>query len=100
MLLPLSKSTIAGNVILELLATIAVALRLVARRNRKLELKADDYVIIFALVCFVPNVCLTVRLTLAIGLSHGMLHLWHLRRRYESICHSSPVAIGPAVFGT
>ena len=50
MLLHLSRSTIAANVILGALASIAVALRIVARRVRELPLKADDYTIILALV--------------------------------------------------
>ena len=50
MLLPLSQSTIAANVILAAFASIAVVLRVVARRTKKLPLRADDYTIILALV--------------------------------------------------
>ena len=51
MLLPLSRSVIAANVVLIALASIAVILRLVARRKQRLALKGDDFTIIAALVC-------------------------------------------------
>lgn len=49
MLLPLSQSVLAANVILPTLATIAVVLRFVARRSTKSSLRADDYAILVAL---------------------------------------------------
>ena len=41
---------IAGNVIVATLATIAVALRLLARQVQKIGFGADDYLILLALV--------------------------------------------------
>ena len=52
MLLPLSKSIIAANIILPTLAVLAVVLRWLARRSKKLSLGADDYSIGIALVFF------------------------------------------------
>lgn len=52
MLLPLSKSVVAANATLAVLAILAVGLRLVARRKRNIPLKADDYLIVVALASF------------------------------------------------
>ena len=57
MLLPLSKSTIAANVILAVLASAAVALRIVARQTKKVALKADDFAIVFALASISISLC-------------------------------------------
>ena len=62
MLLPLSKSSIAADAILASLASIAVTLRVMARYQRKLPLRADDYTIIFALA----------------SLSFNSIYLYHL----------------------
>ena len=45
-----SPTVIAGSIILIATATLAVILRLVSRRFRRLQLGADDYMIILALV--------------------------------------------------
>ena len=53
MLLPLSQSVLAANVVLPTLATIAVVLRFVARKSTKSSLKADDYAILIALASLI-----------------------------------------------
>lgn len=50
MLLPLSQSVVAANVILLVLASTAVTLRVIARRKQRIPLKADDFLIVAALV--------------------------------------------------
>ena len=55
MLLPLSQSVLAANVVLPILATIAVVLRFVARKSTKSPLKADDYVILIALASLIQD---------------------------------------------
>lgn len=57
MLLPLSKSTIAANVILAVFASAAVALRIVARQTKKVPFKADDFAIVFALASDAVSLC-------------------------------------------
>ena len=50
MLTNLAKTTIIVSIVFPLLATLAVALRLYARRCKSLRLGPDDYVILVALV--------------------------------------------------
>lgn len=52
-----ANSVLAGNLSVSILATIAVALRLLARRVQKVTLGYDDYLILLALVRppFTPN---------------------------------------------
>ena len=52
-----ANSVLAGNLSVSILATIAVALRLLARRVQKVTLGYDDYLILLALVTppFTPN---------------------------------------------
>ena len=50
MLLPLSQRVVAANVILLVLASTAVTLRVLARRKQRQPLKADDFLIVAALV--------------------------------------------------
>lgn len=45
-----ANSVLAGNLSVSILATIAVALRLLARRVQKVTLGYDDYLILLALV--------------------------------------------------
>ena len=44
------KSSLAANAILPVLAIVAVSLRFLARRKKSLRLKADDFLILLALV--------------------------------------------------
>lgn len=45
-----SSGVLSANIVLPILAIIAVVLRLIARRTKKQYLLSDDYTIIFALV--------------------------------------------------
>ena len=45
-----SRSILGVNIALPILATVAVGLRVLARRRKQLPLKSDDYTIIIALV--------------------------------------------------
>lgn len=56
-----SHGIIAGNLTVTILATIAVALRVLARRAIKTGMAADDYVILIALVIYQTNVPLASR---------------------------------------
>ncbi|KAF2234771.1 hypothetical protein EV356DRAFT_532571 [Viridothelium virens] len=58
MLLPLSKSIVAGSIILMSLAICAVTLRLFTRRKRKVSIRADDWMIVFCLIVAV-GLCIT-----------------------------------------
>ena len=54
MLLPISKSLLAANIILPTLALLAVSFRIAARRKKHLPLGGDDYAILVALVSCSP----------------------------------------------
>ena len=45
---------VAANLVVAILATIAVTLRLVARKTQKIGFKSDDILICLALVCILP----------------------------------------------
>jgi len=45
-----SPTVVAGSIILIVTATLAVTLRLISRRFRRLALGADDYMIVLALM--------------------------------------------------
>lgn len=45
---------VAGNIVVVILATIAVGLRVLSRRKQRLSLEADDYLIFAALVSVYP----------------------------------------------
>ena len=44
-------SIVAANLVVAILATVAVALRFLARHVQKIDYKADDILILLALVC-------------------------------------------------
>ena len=48
----LGPSIVAANLVVAILATLAVAMRLLSRQIQKAEFKADDIFILVALVCF------------------------------------------------
>ena len=48
-------SIIAGNITVIVLATVAVALRIISRRMQRLPLQADDFLIFLALVSLGPE---------------------------------------------
>ena len=48
----LSSNIVAVNIALPIVATIAVILRLTARRMKRADCKADDFVLVAALVSF------------------------------------------------
>lgn len=90
MLTSLSKSSIAANVILATLACTAVALRLVARHQRKLPLKADDYAIILALASPFVKTFLSKWLTMHLGYSARRLYCRCIRGSYQPLDYPGP----------
>ena len=50
MVQPAARSTLAANIVLPILAIIAVTLRFYARKLKSIPVKGDDYVILLALV--------------------------------------------------
>lgn len=99
MLLSLSRSTIAANVILAALASAAVVLRMAARRKRRLPLKADDYAIVFALVSFL-SVVPGNEVDCPVGLVIRPLHIWNLCRSHKPIRDSRTDNVSCAVLET
>ena len=90
MLLPLSRSVIAANSVLIALASIAVVLRIIARRKQHLPLKTDDFLIIAALVraFFRREILQDREMTLLLGDCLWPVYRGYLCRSYQHICHS------------
>ena len=51
----LQRTMIVVNIVLPIIAALAVAARFQARRIKKLPIKADDWVIVMAMVCYMTT---------------------------------------------
>lgn len=86
-LLPLSKKVLAANIVLPILATIAVVLRFAARKTTRSSLKADDYVILLALVKAprMDSEASVIILVLNLGHCHWDKFFGNLRSCYQHL---------------